>query len=76
MQALRQEWQLRKGVHTPTPSPDHEFSRYQGQDIHLKDEYPFDDDYMYNVYTYKEESEEETSNRTHHYISWNSHFNN
>lgn len=76
MQALRQEWQQCKGVHAPTPSLDHEFSRYQGQDIHLKDEYPFDDDYMYNVYTYKEESEEETSNRTHHYISWNSHFNN
>ena len=32
---------------------------YQGQDIHLEDEYPFEDDY--NVYTYNEESEEETS---------------
>ena len=32
---------------------------YQGQDIHLEDEYPIDDDY--DVYSYEEESEEETS---------------
>ena len=33
---------------------------YQGQDIHLEDEYPFEDDYGYE-YTLEGESEEETS---------------
>ena len=32
---------------------------YQGQDIHLEDPYPINDDY--DVYTYKEELEGETS---------------
>ena len=32
---------------------------YQGQDIHLEDGYPIDDDY--EVYTYEEESEGETN---------------
>ena len=32
---------------------------YQGQDIHLEDSYPIDDDY--DVYAYDEESDEETS---------------
>ena len=41
-------------VHEIVSSPE-----YQGQDIHLEDEYSFEDDY--NVYTYNEESEEETS---------------
>ena len=36
---------------------------YQGQDIHLEDEYPIDDDY--DVYTYEEDSEEETSDTEH-----------
>ena len=41
-------------VHQIVSSPE-----YQGQDIHLEDEYPFEDDY---AYTYEEESDEETSN--------------
>ena len=40
-------------VHQIVSSPE-----YQGQDIHLEDEYPFEDDYEY---TLEEESEEETS---------------
>ena len=41
-------------VHQIVSSPE-----YQGQDIHLEDEYPFDGDY--DVYTYEKESEEESS---------------
>lgn len=44
-------------MHAATPSKDS--TGYQGQDIHLEDEYPSDDNY--DVYTYDEESEEETS---------------
>ena len=40
-------------VHQIVSSPE-----YQGQDIHLEDEYPFEDDYEY---TLEEESEEETN---------------
>ena len=40
-------------VHQIVSSPE-----YQGQDIHLEDEYPIGD---YDVYTYEEQSEEETS---------------
>ena len=40
-------------VHQIVSSPE-----YQGQDIHLEDEYPLEDDYEY---TLEEESEEETS---------------
>ena len=42
-------------VHQIVSSPE-----YQGQDIHLEDEYPFEDDYGYE-YTLEGESEEETS---------------
>ena len=41
-------------VHQIVSSPEN-----QGQDIHLEDEYPIGDDY--DVYTYEEQSEEETS---------------
>ena len=41
-------------VHQIVSSPE-----YQGQDIHLEDEYSFDDDY--DVYTYEKESEEQSS---------------
>ena len=41
-------------VHQIVSSPE-----YQGQDIHLEDKYPIGDDY--DVYTYEEQSEEETS---------------
>ena len=41
-------------VHQIVSSPE-----YQGQHIHLEDEYPFDDGYRY---TYEESAEEETSN--------------
>ena len=41
-------------VHQIVSSPE-----YQGQDIHLEDEYAIGDDY--DVYTYEEQSEEETS---------------
>ena len=41
-------------VHQIVSSPE-----YQGQDIHLEDEYPIGDDY--DVYTYEEQSEDETS---------------
>ena len=56
-------------VHQIVSSPE-----YQGQDIHLEDEYPFEDDYEY---TLEDESDEETikRHRTHYCISWNSHFN-